>query len=200
MKDIYLVSCCRTAIGSFGGSLKDVPASKLGEIVAKEAISRAGIKPSDIDEVLMGCVLTAGLGQNIARQISIGAGVPNEVTATTINFICGSGMKTVIEAARAILAGDADVVLSGGTENMSAAPYVIPTARYGARMGNTTLVDTMTHDGLCDAFNKYHMGTTAENVCDKWNLTREEIDALALSSQKKAAEATATPAATGINA
>ena len=189
MKDIYLVNCCRTAIGSFGGSLKDVPASKLGEIAAKEAISRAGIKPSDVDEVILGCVLTAGIGQNVARQISIGAGIPIEVPATTINHVCGSGMKTVVDAARAILSGDADVVLAGGTENMSAAPYVMPAARYGAKMGNTTLIDTMTHDGLTDVFNKYHMGITAENVCDKWNLTREEIDALALSSQEKAAEA-----------
>jgi len=189
MKDIYLVNCCRTAIGSFGGALKDVPASKLGEIVAKEAISRAGIKPSDVDEVMLGCVLTAGVGQNIARQVSISAGIPVEVPATTINLVCGSGMKTVIEAARAILAGDVDVVLAGGTENMSAAPYAMPAARYGAKMGNTTLIDTMTHDGLTDAFNKYHMGITAENICDKWKLTREEIDEIALSSQKKAAAA-----------
>jgi len=189
MKDIYLVSCCRTAIGSFGGSLKDVSAPKLGEIAAKEAISRAGIKPSDVDEVIIGCVLAAGLGQNIARQISVGAGIPVEVTATTINFVCGSGMKTVIDAARSILAGDAEIVLTGGAENMSSAPYAMLTARYGAKMGDTKLIDTLTHDGLTDAFYDYHMGTTAENICDKWNLTREQGDEFALSSQEKAAAA-----------
>jgi len=192
MKDIYLVSCCRTAIGSFGGTLKDIPAAKLGAIVAKAAIERAGIKPSDLDEVVFGCILTAGLGQNIARQVAIGAGIPVEVTATTINMVCGSGMKTVIEAARAILAGDAEVVLTGGTENMSAAPYTTPTARYGARMGNAALIDTMVHDGLTDVFNNYHMGITAENVCDKWGITREDLDTFALSSQDKAAAAIAT--------
>jgi len=189
MKDIYLVSCCRTAIGSFGGTLKDTPAAKLGEIVAKEAIERAGIKPSDIDEVLFGCVLTAGIGQNVARQVSIGAGIPVESTATSINLVCGSGMKTVIEAARTILAGDAEIVLAGGTENMTLAPYTMPSARYGARMGNTTMYDTMVGDGLTDVFNKYHMGITAENICDKWELTREEIDEFSASSQAKAATA-----------
>lgn len=191
MKDIYLVSCCRTAIGNFGGTLKDTPAAKLGEIVAKGAIERAGINPSDLDEVFFGCVLAAGIGQNVARQVSIGAGVPPEVTATTINFVCGSGMKTVVEAARTILAGDADVILTGGTENMSLAPYIMPAARYGARMGNTTMLDTMTHDGLTDVFNKYHMGITAENVCDKWDLTREDLDAFSASSQEKAVAAIA---------
>ena len=191
MKDIYLVSCCRTAIGSFGGTLKDVSATQLGAIAAKGAIERAGIKPGDIDEVLFGCVLATGLSQNIARQIAIGAGVPVEATATTLNMVCGSGMKSVIEAARAILAGDADVVLTGGTENMSSAPYALPVARYGARMGNASLIDTMVLDGLTDAFNNYHMGITAENVCDKWGITREELDAFALSSQEKAAAAIA---------
>jgi len=189
MKDIYLVSCCRTAIGSFGGALKDTPAAKLGEIAAKEAINRAGIKPSDVDEVLFGCVLTAGIGQNVARQVSIGAGIPVEATATSINLVCGSGMKTVIEAARTILAGDAEIVLAGGTENMTQAPYTMPAARYGARMGNTTMYDTMVGDGLTDAFNKYHMGITAENICDKWELTREEIDEFSAASQAKAAAA-----------
>ncbi|MCL2392295.1 MAG: acetyl-CoA C-acetyltransferase [Oscillospiraceae bacterium] len=191
MRDIYLVSCCRTAIGNFGGSLKDIPAAKLGEIVAKEAIERAKIKPSDLDEVIFGCVLTAGIGQNVARQVSIGAGVPVEVTATTINLVCGSGMKTVIEAARTILAGDAEIILAGGTENMSLAPYAMPAARYGARMGNTTMIDTMTNDGLTDVFNKYHMGVTAENICDQWNLSREELDEFAASSQEKATAAIA---------
>jgi len=192
MKDVYLVSCCRTPIGSFGGSLKDTPAAKLGEIAAKGAIERAGIKPGDLDEVIFGCVLTAGIGQNVARQVSIGAGVPVEVPATTLNMVCGSGMKTVIDGARSIIAGESEVVLVGGTENMTAVPYTMPAARYGARMGNTTLVDIMVSDGLTDVFNNYHMGITAENICDKWNLTREEIDAFALSSQEKAAAALAS--------
>ena len=192
MKDIYLVSCCRTAIGSFGGTLKDVSAPQLGTIVAKAAIERAGIAPGDIDEVMFGCILTTGLGQNVARQVSIGAGIPVEVPAYTINMVCGSGMKSVIEGARAILAGDADVILAGGTENMSAAPYSVPAARYGARMGNTTLVDTMVHDGLTDVFNNYHMGITAENICDQWGITREDLDEFALSSQDKAAAAIAS--------
>ncbi|MCL2366970.1 MAG: acetyl-CoA C-acetyltransferase [Oscillospiraceae bacterium] len=192
MKDIYLVSCCRTAIGSFGGTLKDTSAAKLGEIVAKEAIERAGIKPSDVDEVLFGCVLTAGLGQNVARQVSIGAGIPVETTATTLNLVCGSGMKTVIEAARTIISGDAEIVLAGGTENMSQAPYTMPAARYGARMGNTTMYDTMVGDGLTDVFNNYHMGITAENICDNWSLTREDIDEFSAASQAKAAAAIAS--------
>ena len=191
MKDIYLVSCCRTAIGSFGGSLKDVSAPKLGAIAAKAAIERAGINPADLDEVMFGCVLTAGLGQNVARQVAIGAGIPVEVPAYTVGMVCGSGMKGVIEAARAIAAGDAEVILTGGTENMSAAPYSMPNARYGARMGNTKMIDTMVNDGLWDAYNDYHMGITAENICDKWNITREELDAFALSSQDKTAAAQA---------
>jgi len=191
MKDIFLVSCCRTAIGSFGGALSAVPAVQLGAIAAKGAVERAGISVGDIDEVFFGAVLTTGVGQNVARQVSIGAGIPVEATATTINMVCGSGMKTVIEAARTILAGDAEVVLVGGTENMSLAPYSMPAARYGARMGNATLIDTMVNDGLTDIFNNYHMGITAENICDQWNLTREEIDAFALSSQDKAAAAIA---------
>ena len=192
MKDIYLISACRTAIGSFGGTLKDTSAPELGKIVAKAAVERAGIDPANIDEVMFGCILTAGLGQNVARQVSIGAGIPVEVPAYTVGMVCGSGMKSVIEAARAIAAGDADVVLTGGTENMSAAPYAEPTARYGARMGNTTLVDTMVHDGLTDVFNKYHMGITAENLCDKFGITREDLDEFALSSQEKAAAAIAS--------
>ena len=192
MKDIYLISACRTAIGSFGGTLKDTSAPELGKIVAKEAVARAGIDPANIDEVMFGCILTAGLGQNVARQVSIGAGIPVEVPAYTVGMVCGSGMKSVIEAARAIAAGDAEVVLTGGTENMSAAPYAEPTARYGARMGNTTLVDTMVHDGLTDVFNKYHMGITAENLCDKFGITREDLDEFALSSQEKAAAAIAS--------
>ena len=192
MKDIYLVSCCRTAIGSFGGTLKDVSAPQLGIIAAKGAIERAGLSPGDIDEVIFGCVLTAGLGQNVARQVSIGAGIPVEITAFTENMVCGSGMKTVIDAARSILAGDAEIVLAGGTENMSAAPYSVPAARYGARMGNSTIIDTMVNDGLTDVFNNYHMGITAENLCDKFGITREDLDEFALSSQDKAAAAIAS--------
>ena len=192
MKDIYLVSCCRTAVGSFGGTLKDVSAPQLGVIVAKAAIERAGIKAGDIDEVIFGDVLTTGLGQNVARQVSIGAGIPVEVPAFTIKMVCGTGMKSVIEAARSILAGDSEVVLVGGAENMSAAPYSVPAARYGARMGNSTLVDTMIVDGLTDVFNNYHMGMTAENLCDKYGITREDLDQFALSSQDKAAAAIAS--------
>ncbi|NLA87868.1 MAG: acetyl-CoA C-acetyltransferase [Clostridiales bacterium] len=192
MKDIYLVSCCRTAVGSFGGSLKDKPAAQLGAIVAKAALERAGLAPDKLDEVMFGCILTAGLGQNVARQVSIGAGIPNEVPAYTVGMVCGSGMKSVIEAARAISAGDAEIILAGGTENMSAAPYAMPAARWGARMGNANMVDTMVNDGLTDVFNNYHMGITAENICDQWGITREELDAFALSSQEKAAKAIAS--------
>ena len=189
MKEVYLVSCCRTAIGSYGGSLKDVPAPKLGTIVAKAALERANLSPDQLDEVIFGCILPAGLGQNIARQVSLGAGVPETVPAFTLDMVCGSGMKTVIEAARAIRSGDADIILTGGTENMSAAPYAVPTARWGARMGNATMIDTMVNDALTDVFNNYHMGVTAENICDQWNISREELDQFALDSQEKAAKA-----------
>ena len=192
MKNIYLVSACRTPIGNFGGTLKDVPAAKLGSIVAKAAIERAGLKPENLCEVMFGCILTAGLGQNVARQVAIGAGIPYEVPAYTVGMVCGSGMKSVIEAARAIASGDADVVLAGGCENMSAAPYAVPSARYGARMGNTKMIDTMVNDGLWDAYNNYHMGITAENICDQWGITREELDEFALSSQTKCAAAQAS--------
>lgn len=191
MKDIYLVSACRTAIGSYGGSLKDVPASKLGSIVAKAALERAGLTGEELDEVMFGCILTAGLGQNVARQVAMGAGIPKEVPAYTVGMVCGSGMKSVIEAARAIRSGDADIILTGGTENMSAAPYTVPTARWGARMGNTSMIDTMVNDGLTDVFNEYHMGVTAENICDQWEITRSELDEFALNSQEKAAKAIA---------
>ncbi|MEG1721319.1 MAG: acetyl-CoA C-acetyltransferase [Pseudoflavonifractor sp.] len=192
MKDLYVVSCCRTAVGSFGGSLKDVPATELGAIVVKEALKRGNVNGADLDEVMFGCILTAALGQNPARQVSLKAGVPVEVPAYTVGMVCGSGMKSVIEGARAILSGDANLVMCGGTENMSAAPYATPTARYGARMGNTKMIDTMVNDGLWDAFNNYHMGMTAENVCDQWNITREELDEFALSSQQKAEAAQLT--------
>ena len=189
MRNIYAISCCRTAIGSFGGSLKDVPAVKLGSIVAKEALKRGNISPDIVDEVMFGCILTAGLGQNVARQVSLGAGLPVEVPAYTVGMVCGSGMKSVIEAARAIACGDAEIVLPGGTENISAAPHSIPSARWGARMNNQTLVDTMITDGLWDVYNNYHMGTTAENVCDQWGITREQLDEFALNSQLKTEKA-----------
>ena len=189
MKDIYLVNCCRTAVGSYGGSLKDVPAADLGAIVVKEALNRAGVKPEQVDEVMFGCCISAGLGQNVARQVTLKAGLPVSVPAYSINMVCGSGMKSVIEAARAICADDADIVVCGGTENMSAAPYAMPNARWGARMFDTKMVDTMVNDALWDAFNNYHMGTTAENICDVWGITREDLDAFALSSQTKTAAA-----------
>ncbi|MCR5649188.1 MAG: acetyl-CoA C-acetyltransferase [Oscillospiraceae bacterium] len=191
MEDIYLVSCCRTAIGSFGGSLKDTPAPELGAIVAKAALQRAGLKGNEVDEVMFGCVLTAGLGQNVARQVALAAGVPVEVPAYTVGMVCGSGMKAVIEGARAIAAGDADIILAGGTENMSAAPYLVPTARFGARMNNVKMIDSMVNDGLWEKYNNYHMGMTAENVCDQWGITREELDAFALESQNRTAAAQA---------
>ena len=157
MKDLYIVNCCRTAIGSFGGSLKNTPAADLGAIVVKEALNRAGVKPEQVDELMFGCILTAGLGQNVARQVSIKAGIPYSVPAYTVGMVCGSGMKSVIEGARSILAGDSDIVVCGGTENMSAAPYALPAARWGARMGNNKMVDTMVNDGLWDVYNNYHM-------------------------------------------
>ncbi|MEA4933524.1 MAG: acetyl-CoA C-acetyltransferase [Lawsonibacter sp.] len=186
MKEIYVVNCCRTAVGSFGGSLKDIPAADLGAIVIKEALSRAGVAPEQVDEVMFGCILTSALGQNVARQASIKAGVPAAVPAYTVGMVCGSGMKSVIEAGRTIAAGDADIIVAGGTENMSAAPYALPNERWGARMGDKKVVDTMIKDGLWDAFNNYHMGTTAENICDVWGITRQAMDEFAASSQNKA--------------
>ena len=191
MKELYIVNCCRTAIGSFGGSLKDVPAAELGAIAVKEALKRANVAPENVDELMFGCILTAGLGQNVARQVSVKAGIPFSVPAYTVGMVCGSGMKSVIEGARSILAGDAEVVVCGGTENMSAAPYAMPAARYGARMGNTKMVDTMVNDGLWDVYNNYHMGTTAENINDIWGISRAEQDAFAAASQQKAEAAQA---------
>ena len=185
MKDLYVVNCCRTAVGSFGGSLKNTPAADLGAIVVKEALKRANVAPENVDELMFGCILTAGLGQNVARQVGVKAGLPYSVPAYTVGMVCGSGMKSVIEGARAILAGDANVVVCGGTENMSAAPFASFDARWGARMGDKKLVDTMIKDGLWDAYNNYHMGTTAENICDVWGITREELDAFGVASQQK---------------
>ena len=186
MKKVVIVSACRTAIGAFGGTLKDVPAAELGALVVKEAVSRAGIKPEQVDEVIFGNVLQAGLGQNVARQVTLKAGLPIETTAVTINIVCGSGLKSVAMAANQILAGESEIVVCGGTENMSAAPYAIPTARWGARMNNNKIVDVMVNDGLWDAFNQYHMGITAENVAEKYGITREMQDEVAVASQSKA--------------
>ena len=190
MKDIYVVSCCRTAIGSFGGSLTNTPAPELGAIVIKEALKRAGLAAENVDEVMMGNILTAGLGQNPTRQAAVKAGIPLSVPAYTIGMVCGSGMKAVIEGARAIAAGDAEVVVAGGMENMSAAPYALPGARFGMKMdvamSTKGIVDTMVKDGLWDAFSNYHMGTTAENICDVWGITREELDDFGYASQVKA--------------
>ena len=193
MKKIVIASACRTAIGKFGGTLSTTPAADLGAIVIKEAINRAGIKPEQVDHVYMGCVIQAGLGQNVARQASIKAGLPVEVPAVTVNVVCGSGLNCVNMAAQMIEAGDADIVVAGGTENMDMAPFAMMKGRYGYRMGypmgKSELVDTMVNDALWDAFNNYHMGITAENVADQWNLSREDLDNFAYNSQLKAAEA-----------
>ena len=184
-KKVVLAGACRTAIGTMGGSLSTTPAPELGAIVIKEALNRAGVKPEDVDQVYMGCVIQAGQGQNVARQASIKAGLPNEVPAVTINVVCGSGLNCVNMAAQMIMAGDADIVVAGGMEYMSLAPYAMMQGRYGYRMGNAKLVDTMVNDALWDAFNQYHMMITAENVADQWGLTREELDEFAANSQQK---------------
>ena len=190
-KRIVLAGACRTAIGKMGGALSTVKATDLGAIVIKEAISRAGVAADQVDEVLMGCVIQAGQGQNVARQASIKAGLPVEVPATTINVVCGSGLNCVNLAAEKILAGNADIVVAGGTENMSLAPYAVMQGRYGYRMNNGVLVDTMIKDALWDAFNDYHMIRTADNVAAQWGLTREELDVFAANSQNKAEAAIA---------
>ena len=186
MKDVVIVSEVRTAIGTFGGSLKDVPAVDLGALVIKEAVNRAGIKPELVEEVIMGNVIQAGLGQNTARQAAVKSGLPEEIPAMTINKVCGSGLRAVSLAAQMIKAGDADCVVAGGMESMSNAPYAIKEMRWGHKMNATKTVDTMINDALWDAFNDYHMGVTAENIAEKWNLAREELDAFAASSQAKA--------------
>ena len=191
MREVYLAAMCRTAVGSYGGSLKDVPAAKLGEIVITEAIKRAGITAEDVDEVFFGNVLQAGLGQNPARQAALNAGLPITTPATSINKVCGSGLHCVSLAYRTIKAGEAECVIAGGMENMSLAPYAVNTARWGARMNNTQMTDVMVNDGLWDAFNNYHMGITAENVAEKFGVTREMQDELAARSQARAAEAIA---------
>ena len=184
-KKVVLAGACRTAIGTMGGTLSTTPAPELGAIVIKEALKRAGVAPEAVDQVYMGCVIQAGLGQNVARQAAIKAGLPIEVPAVTMNVVCGSGLNCVNQAAQMIMAGDADIVVAGGMENMSMAPYAIPQGRYGYRMGNATMVDTMVNDALTDAFNQYHMGITAENIAEQWGLTRQQLDEFAAWSQQK---------------
>ena len=190
-KKVVLAGACRTAIGKMGGALSNTPAAELGSIVIKEALNRAGVKPEQVDEVLMGCVIQAAQGQNVARQASIKAGLPIEVPAVTLNVVCGSGLNCVNQAAAMIMAGQADIVVAGGMENMSMAPYAMTKARFGYRMNNATIVDTMVNDALTDAFNHYHMMITAENICDRWNLTREELDEFSANSQQKTEKAMA---------
>lgn len=188
-KKIVLAGACRTAIGKMGGALSNTPAADLGAIVIKEALNRAGVKPEQVDEVLMGCVIQAAQGQNVARQASIKAGLPIEVPAVTLNVVCGSGLNCVNQAAAMIKAGMADIVVAGGMENMSMAPYALTKARFGYRMNDAKIIDTMTNDALTDAFNHYHMMITAENICDKYGLTREELDEFAANSQQKTEKA-----------
>jgi acetyl-CoA C-acetyltransferase len=191
MEDAVIVSAVRTAVGSFGGQFKDVPATELGAHAVRAALEGAEIAGEEVDEVVLGCVLQAGLGQNPARQAAIAAGIPNEVPATTINMLCGSGLKAVAIASQMIRAGDVDIVVAGGMENMTRAPYLIPSGRFGARMGDAQLIDSMVHDGLWDAFNDIHMGVTAENLAEQYGISREEQDEFAASSQQKAERAVA---------
>lgn len=189
MREVVIASAVRTPVGSFGGAFKNVSAVTLGTVAAKEALKRANIKPEMVDEVIMGNVLQAGLGQNMARQISVHTKIPYEVPSFTINKVCGSGLKTIALAAQAIMLGDADIVLAGGTENMSQAPYILKGARWGQRMGNGVIEDYMIHDGLWDIFTDSHMGITAEKVAEEWNISREEQDEFALTSQLRAEKA-----------
>lgn len=185
MRDVVIVSAARTPIGRFGKSLGNVPAVKLGETAIKEAVKRAGIKADQIDEVIYGCVLQADQGQSVARLAAMGAGIPKEVPSFTVNKMCGSGLRTVSLAAQVIKAGDADIIVAGGTESMSMAPYILPRARWGLRMGNATLEDHMMRDGLMDTFSGKHMGMTAENIAEQWGITRKEMDDFAYDSQQK---------------
>ncbi len=189
MKEVVIASAVRTPIGAYGGSLKKVSTIELGKIATQEAIKRSGIKPEMIDEVIMGCVLQAGLGQNVGRQVSINSGIPETVPAMTINKVCGSGLRAISLAVQMIMAGDNDIVLAGGTENMSQAPYLLPNNRWGKRMGNGKVIDSMVHDGLWEIFNGYHMGITAENIAEQWEITREEQDEFAAESQNRAEKA-----------
>ncbi len=189
MREVVIASAVRTAVGTFGGTLREIPAVELGKTAAEEALKRAKIHPEQVDEVILGNVLQAGQGQNPARQVLIRCGIPKEIPATTINMVCASGLKSVMMAARAIQAGDGDIVLAGGMESMSQTPYYLPGARWGYRMNDGALIDGMIYDGLYDIFNRYHMGITAENVAEKFGVSRQDQDAFALNSQKKAARA-----------
>ena len=189
MSDPVILAACRTAIGTFGGSLKDTPATELGALVVREALRRAGVAPEAVDETIMGCILQAGLGMNVARQVSIKAGLPESVPAHTVNKVCGSGLKAVMLAAQAIKAGDASVVVAGGVESMSRAPFLLPGARWGERLGHGKVLDHMIHEGLTDAFHDIHMGITAENIVERYGISREDQDAFAAESQAKAAAA-----------
>lgn len=195
LKKIVIASACRTAIGRFGGALSNVSAARLGEVVIRSAVQRAGIKPEQVDHVYMGCVIQAGLGQNVARQAAIYAGLPYSTPAVTVNVVCGSGLNCVNMAAQMIQTGEADIVVAGGTENMDMAPFALPNARYGYRMGapmgKSELIDTMVNDALWDVYDNVHMGITAENIVDRWQLTRAELDEFAVDSQKKATQAMA---------
>ena len=186
MQNVVIVSAVRTPVGSFGGSLKTIDAVKLGEIAVKEALNRANLDPEKVDELVFGCVLQGGQGQNVARQVCLKAGLPIEVPALTINKVCGSGLRAVSLGAQIIKAGDAEVVVAGGTESMSMSPYVVPSARWGQRMNDGKFVDMMIKDGLWDAFYNYHMGITAENVAEKYGFTREELDQFSVTSQNRA--------------
>lgn len=189
MKKVYVLGGCRTPIGKMGGALSSLSATDLGAIVIAETLKRTGIKPEEVNHVFMGCVIQAGLGQNVARQASIKAGLPVTTTAETINAVCGSGLECVNNAARMIQTGDADVVIAGGMESMSNAPYILKKARFGYRMGNAQMIDAMINDALWDSFNDYHMGITAENVCEQWKISREELDEFSVASQQKAVAA-----------
>ena len=191
MEQAVIVSAVRTPVGTFGGYFKDVPATELGSHVIRAALERAEVSPEEVQEVLLGCVLQAGLGQNAGRQAAIAAGLPVEVPATTINMLCGSGLKSVTLASQIIRAGDAGIIVAGGMENMTRAPYLVPSGRFGARMGDTQMIDSMVHDGLMDAFEHVHMGVTAENVAEDYGITREDQDEFAALSQQKAERAIA---------
>lgn len=189
MREVVIVGAARTAIGKFGGTLKGVPARQLGAVCIEESLKRAGVAKDQVDEVIMGCVLQGGLGQNVARQMMLDAGLPVEVPCFTINKVCGSGLRAVELAAQIIKAGDADIIVAGGAENMSATAYAMKDARWGARMFDAKMTDMMVNDGLWDAFNNYHMGMTAENVAEQWGLTREELDEFSVISQNRAEKA-----------
>ena len=189
MREVVIVGAARTAIGKFGGTLKNVPTRQLGAVCIEEALKRAGVEKDQVDEVIMGCVLQGGLGQNVARQMMLDAGLPVEIPCFTINKVCGSGLRAVELAAQIIKAGDADIIVAGGAENMSSTAFAMPAARWGARMFNSEMVDMMVNDGLWDAFNNYHMGMTAENVAEQWGITREELDEFSVISQQRAEKA-----------